>query len=452
MDERKYWVWISQCLGQGSSKSRLLLHRYSTAKRIYEADRGEISEATGYDKARLAKMFSKITLAQAEQTVNWCDYHGVRILVPTDADYPRSLLALVNLPLVLYSVGNIPDWNSRFMCAVVGTRSMTDYGKRTAFDFGYELSAGGAVVVSGMAIGIDGMAMAGAIEAGGQTVAVLGCGIDICYPKAHKQLMREVLKKGAVITEYPPSTPPAGANFPVRNRIISGLSHAAVVVEGDDSSGALITANHALYQGKQVFAVPGKVDEENSSGTNYLIKKGVPAVTEASDVLLEFKRQFGRDINANRLRRRYQGHPADEYLEVAKKFGVISSAEKNELDGSYYGRGLYGGRDDGHLDEPKKKPKKETVKKEKSPPPKKEEPKEEKNLLEGVEEEYLKVYYAMKPDVPTLPDELVNSGFDISEVLVSMTMLEISGAVEASPGGYFIRRGSESIESPAKDE
>lgn len=340
-DERKFWVWLSVCLGQGSDDASKVINHFGTAKNLYEATPEEIGRCLKKNRQSVLNILKKYSVKEADQLVKWCDVHNVRILTYYDPDYPNLLKGLVNLPLVLYCVGNIPKWNEQFCCAVVGTRKMTDYGKMAAYDFGYDLSTGGAIVVSGLAIGVDGMAMAGAIKSGGATVAVLGCGIDVCYPKAHRELMHQVMVKGAVITEYPPSTPPCGENFPVRNRIISGMSQATLVVEGEETSGALITANHAVFQKRKLYAVPGKVTDESSDGPNVLIKRGVPAVTEASDILLDFRDMFPDTVNPNRIRRRYLSKKKDEYLDVAREYHVVSSLDN---DNGYYGHGLYGGR------------------------------------------------------------------------------------------------------------
>ena len=468
MDERKFWVWMSMSIGQGSMNAGKILDCFGTPKAAIEAGYDEIGKCIGEDKKKVIKMFTQYTLEDAENIVTWCDLHKVRILTVHDDDYPRSIRHQVNLPLVLYMYGRLPRWNDRFSCAVVGTRKMTDYGKRTAYDFGYELSAGGAIVVSGLAIGVDGMAMAGALSAGGVTVAVLGCGIDICYPKVHRTLLKEVVKIGAVITEYPPATPPAGKHFPIRNRIISGISQATVVVEGDDNSGALITANHAIYQGKAVFAIPGNIDSEGSSGPNTLIKQGIPAVTEAADVLIEFKDLFPDSVNPSKLRRKYLSKNENEYLDAAALYHVVSSLDNYN---SYYGQGYYGGRDlerikreremkDDVPPEPVGMFKGEFVKK-----PKKERTAEEiiaeasekpevlidTEFMNGLDGIYIEIYNSMKPDVPMLPDEITYLGYDISDVLAAMTMLEISGAVDGSPGGYYTRRGNEEFTVPSNE-
>ena len=165
----------------------------------------------------------------------------------------------------------------------------------------YDLAKAGAVVVSGMAKGVDGMAHRGALDGGGYTVAVLGCGIDRVYPAEHADLMRQIQKNGLVITEYKPFTEPKGSNFPLRNRIISGLSQGTVVIEAPRGSGALITAQTALGQGRDVFALPGKVGEMSSIGTNELIRDGARIVTCAADILLEYQPLYGGKINLNNI-------------------------------------------------------------------------------------------------------------------------------------------------------
>lgn len=479
MDERKFWVWMSMCLGQGSMLAGKILDCFGTPKDAVDSGYDEIARCIGTDKQEAVKMFTRYTLGDAENIVTWCDIHHVRILTVHDEDYPIAIRHQLNLPLVLYCYGHIPPWSTDFSCAVVGTRKMTDYGKRSAYDLGYDLATGGAMVVSGLAIGVDGMAMAGALSAGGITVAVLGCGIDICYPKVHRTLLKEVVRRGIAITEYPPATPPSGPHFPVRNRIISGISQATVVVEGDDNSGALITANHAIWQGKAVFAVPGNIDSESSNGPNTLIKQGVPAVTEAADVLIEFKDVFPSCINPSRLRRRYLSKKDDEYLDAAALYHVVSSLDDYN---GYYGHGAYGGRDIGRIKR-ERRTKGRTAPKNESPQaatdvspersadrPGAERKSAERaeplavqpeansgvpidtEFMNGLDEKYIAIYNSMKPDVPTLPDEICTNGYDISDVLAAMTMLEISGAVEGSPGGYFTRKGNEEYTVPSKDE
>ena len=170
-----------------------------------------------------------------------------------------------------------------------GTRRLTEYGKKNAFTIAYDLARSGATIVSGMAIGIDAVAHAGALAAGKITVAVIGSGIDVCYPKEHRPLAREIVKAGCVFTEYPPGARPDGHNFPVRNRIISGLSKVTLVIEGKERSGALLTARHAKEQGRTVYAVPGNVGNPNSEVCNLLLKNGARVCTSADDIVRDFE-------------------------------------------------------------------------------------------------------------------------------------------------------------------
>ena len=195
-------------------------------------------------------------------------------------------------PAVLYYKGVLPDFENDLCISVVGTRKNTIEGQRNAYNLGYGLAKGGAVVISGMAKGIDSIAQKGALYAGGTSVAVLGCGIDIVDPKENIALMDKLMSVGAVVTEFPPKTPPNGQNFPVRNRLISAMSSATVVVEADLNSGSLITARMALDQGKELFAYPGPVNSNFSKGTNKLLTEGAKVATEAIDVLEQFMDKF----------------------------------------------------------------------------------------------------------------------------------------------------------------
>ena len=202
---------------------------------------------------------------------------------------------------MLYYKGILRDLEQDVCVAEVGTRTMTEYGSRAAYSVAYDLAKAGVVVVSGMAKGVDGMAHRGALDGGGYTVAILGCGIDRVYPPEHADLMRQIMKNGVVLTEYKPFSEPKGAHFPLRNRIISGLSQGTVVIEAPRGSGALITARTALEQGRDVFALPGKVGEMTSIGTNELIRDGAHIVTSAADILLEYQPLYPGKINLNRI-------------------------------------------------------------------------------------------------------------------------------------------------------
>ena len=205
-------------------------------------------------------------------------------ITPDMAEYPESLKEIKNRPEKLYYIGDITALQRRCV-SVVGSRTANTYGKVTAEAIAGQLASKGVTVVSGMARGIDTSAHKGALKAGGSTVAVLGCGPDICYPPENRELMKEISEKGLLLSEYPEGTKAARYNFPVRNRIISGLSEMTVVVQARNRSGSLITAELAAEQGREVMAVPGNIDSQYNLGNNKLIKEGVTPVISVADVL-----------------------------------------------------------------------------------------------------------------------------------------------------------------------
>ena len=281
-----YWVWLSLICRPGGRSAVKILRRFSDAASVYGATAKELLESgTLKESDRIYAEILRHDTSLAEEIVFWCKKSGVKIITPDDDDYPVDLYSLRDAPIALYCVGELPKFEKLCSIAVVGTRSMSDYGRVNAFRMGYGLAKGGAVTVSGLALGVDGTAMASAIEGGGTVVGVLGCGIDVVYPHEHETLFRLSAKNGAVITEYAPGEKPQRNSFPQRNRIISGLCQGTVVIEASSSSGSLITARHALYQGRDLFSVPGRVGDAGAEGTNLLIKEGALAVTGPEDVL-----------------------------------------------------------------------------------------------------------------------------------------------------------------------
>jgi DNA processing protein len=202
-----------------------------------------------------------------------------------DPDYPEKLLPHKGMPKGLYVLGHCPNRHQPAV-AIVGARRSSPYGNETARYFAAELTKAGVQVISGMAWGIDGQAHAGALEAGGESYAVLGCGVDICYPEGHRRLYEEMQKRGGILSEQPPGMPPLPKNFPARNRIISGLADLVLVVEAREKSGSLITADFALEQGKDIYAVPGRVNDELSRGCLQLIRQGA-GVADTPETILE---------------------------------------------------------------------------------------------------------------------------------------------------------------------
>lgn len=234
-----------------------------------------------YAKELYAKMQDEGYLRKLEEK-------GIKFVKAGDEDYPDKLLPFENKPEYLFYKGRLPD-EEKVAVAMVGARACSNYGRNMAKNIARELSDNGVQIISGMARGIDTYSALGALEGKSPTFAVLGCGVDICYPTENIELYNNIIKNGGIISEYPPGVPPVAWHFPQRNRIISGLADKIVVVEAKENSGSLITVEWALEQGKDVMAVPGRISEKLSSGCNRLIKSGAGIVTSAKDILEELK-------------------------------------------------------------------------------------------------------------------------------------------------------------------
>lgn len=296
MERKIYEIWLSLACTPDTATFPRLIKKFDSAEEIYRAEEWQIRKAIGSTSSDCARLNNK-DLAAAEKIYNFCVTKGVGLLSYYDVDFPASLRDIPTPPVLLYYRGQLPNFNEGFYCAIVGTRWLSDYGRINAFRIGYDMAKAEAIIVSGMATGIDGVAMAGALAAGGRTIAILGSGIDVCYPLVHQPLAREIVKTGCVMTEYAPGTKPLKINFPRRNRIISGLSKITVVVEGREGSGAMITARHARAQGRRVYAFPGNVGNEGSQATNLLIKNGASLCTGVFDILHDFENTVKSGLN-----------------------------------------------------------------------------------------------------------------------------------------------------------
>ncbi len=300
MNQLLYWIWLSLACTAGEATFGKLYSKFSSAEAIYSADGADIASCIGSSSRDYNRLTDK-SLEEAEKVLDFCTAKNVGILTYADERFPNSLRTIPSPPVLLYYRGVLPDFNDGFFISVVGTRRISDYGRKNAFTVARDMAKAGATVVSGMAIGIDGIALAAALSEGKTTVAVIGSGIDVCYPIQHKPLAREIVKNGCVFTEYAPGTPPDGKNFPVRNRIISGLSEATVVIEGHERSGALITARHAKAQGRIVYALPGNVGNRNSEATNLLIRNGARSFSTADDIIRDFMATTAAKLNPFKL-------------------------------------------------------------------------------------------------------------------------------------------------------
>ncbi len=275
MPSRLSYVWLSQRRGLTPFNMAQLLRAFGSPDAVFAADRQALTAAPcDLRKAQVDALCDKDT-AEAEEIIKHCARADIRIITLGDSAYPDRLRAIEDPPVVLYVRGRWPDFDVMPGIAVVGTREATAYGLSTAESIGAALGRAGFVTVSGMALGNDGAAHRGALRAGGLTVAVLAGGADVCYPPQHRSLMGDILLSGAIVSEYPPGTAPKGTHYHNRNRIISGLSVAAVIVEaGGYRSGALITARHALDQGRDVYAVPGSLNAPQIQSLQRTDRKG----------------------------------------------------------------------------------------------------------------------------------------------------------------------------------
>lgn len=291
MSALKYWLWLTELPGLTNQTRLALLRHFPTPEDVYYADPEEVLLTEGITREQ-AKLLEDKDCSNADRILADCQQLDADILTIQDAGYPNRLRNIYDPPCLLYVRGRLPAFDDEASIAVVGTRDCTPYGISSAEKLGYGLAAGGAVVVSGLARGVDSAALRGALRAGGTVTAVLGNGLDVVYPPENRYLYEDVAAAGALVSEYPPGTSPEARHFPVRNRIMSGLCAATLVVEAPARSGALITAGTALEQGRDVFAVPGPIDAPASVGCNRLIRDGAGLVTDAWDILGEYEPRF----------------------------------------------------------------------------------------------------------------------------------------------------------------
>ncbi len=286
MDKKIYSVWLSRTLGTKNNAASALFARFGSAEKIYEHE--DFSDVDDLSPAARRSLLNR-DLSAAERICADCESKGIGILSYDDELFPSRLKTISNPPCVLYYKGKPKQLDCECVIGMVGTRAMSDYGRDITYAFASSLAKSGAVIVSGLAAGIDAMAHKGALDAGGYTVAVLGTPIDRIYPKENAALYGEIEENGVIFSEYYPGCATNASCFPVRNRIIAGLSSALVVSEAGEHSGALITAHDAVMQGKPVFAIPGRVDGASASGTNDMLRKGARMASIPYDVLSVFE-------------------------------------------------------------------------------------------------------------------------------------------------------------------
>lgn len=294
MSSLVYWIWLAE-KHLSAKLRRSLFERFGDPKGIFFAEKSELS-ALGITGDALDLLLDK-SLAEAERIAYRCEDEDISILTYQDAAYPERLRNISDPPCVLYVKGRLPAVDSEPVIAVVGTRKCSPYGAKLARDMGYEIAAKGGMVCTGLAEGVDSRAAEGALMGGGRVIGVLGTAIDEVFPRFNTRLFADVAARGAIVSEYPPGFPGSKLAFPLRNRIIAGLSLGVVVPEAPVRSGALITANYALEYGRDVFACPANVDSPGGRGSNNLLRDGATFAENGWDVLREYKERFPDKIS-----------------------------------------------------------------------------------------------------------------------------------------------------------
>lgn len=395
----EYWIWMQNSLGVGARTDEILSY-FETPENLYNAGSKEW-RLSGLFTPKKIEALKSTTPSETGKILNECRQKGYNIITPDNPLFPERLRTLSDMPLVLYGIGDCSVLSDVVSIGVVGTRNASPYGIQVAQKLSYALASSGATVVSGGALGVDSEAHAGAMLAKGRTLAFLGCGLSFGYLKENASLRRAITRYGAVVSEYPPFAPAGRMTFPIRNRLISGVSLGVVVIEAGVKSGSLITANCALEQGRDVFAIPGDIVRSSFDGTNHLIKNGAKPVFSAEDILIEYESLYGDlfDISKSRV-----PLSAVEYVEYRKKkTGNVRSAK------------------------PDKKSAEEII----NPPV------ERKELPEYISEEAKCVYAVLNEKETHIDDIVRKTDLKMNVVLSSLTELELSGFVELVSGKKY---------------
>jgi len=414
-----HWIWLAHRPGLTDWAKVELLQHFQDPEDIYFADSGAFFHMEGFSR-EMAEALADKDLRPARKILDDCSRCRLSILTYRDAAYPARLKNIADPPLVLYYKGQLPEFDAYPVIGVVGTRQASAYGLSTAKRMGYRIARCGGIVVSGMAKGIDAMAMSGALAAGAKTVGVLGCGADIVYPLSNRELFRDVEDYGCILSEFAPGTEPSKWSFPRRNRIISGLSNGVLVVEAPEKSGALITAHLAAEQGRDVFVIPGNIDQPGFVGSNRLLRDGAIAVSSGWDILSEYEGLYPDKI---RMDTGPEGQTAcPEEAAAAAEAGqktAPASAQKSRI------------------------PEKKTDPKEKSGEKiiDKEAPtaySDVNAILAGLSSNERKIVLALQDGERLVDDVIAETGLTTGKLLACLTMLELKGIIKRLSGKRII--------------
>ena len=415
MSGLKYWVWLSSLEGLTNLNRLRVLAQFGTPESVFYASAEEISRVEGLSRGQAALLADK-NLSETERILGECERLGLRILTLQDAEYPARLRNIFDPPVLLYCKGRLPAVDEEVSIAMVGTRSATPYGIRSAEEIGYGLAKQGAVVVSGMAEGIDAASIRGALRAGGKVISVLACGIDVVYPAQNEYLYRDVSVAGVLLSEYAPGTEPHKTHFPIRNRIISGLALGTVVVEAPlRRSGALITAHTALEQGRDVFVVPGNIDVPTFVGSNRLLRDGAIAISHGWDIMSEYEALFPDKIHKDLGQNQLSASPEElaQHAETAAEVGKVAQKPKKPA----------------KTKPVKQEQNKKVIDKAASSPYS-----DVNDILPKLSADEQAIVSAIGQEERLVDDVIAETGLPVGKVLAMLTLLEVKGVVKRLPG------------------
>ncbi len=410
-----HWIWFAHRPGLSDRARAVLMQHFSDPEDIFYADGGAFLHLDFLTEEG-RKALSDKDLTKAEQILQTCAREKIHILTYRDAAYCARLKNIADPPMVLYYKGRLPDWDASPVIGIVGTRKASVYGLTAAKRMGYQIGRCGGIVVSGMAFGIDGMAMAGALTAGQTVVGVLGCGADIVYPASNKALFADTERYGCIVSEFAPGTPPMKHHFPKRNRIISGLSCGVLVVEAPEKSGSLITARQAAEQGRDVFAVPGNIDMPGFAGSNALLRDGAILVSSGWDVISEYQALYPDKIRKENGPIHLTAYPDEvRKLAQASEKPLQKVAQKAAVPSE-------------KTEEPEEKSKKVIDKAESSPYSDVNKPKPKLSETEQT------IVDCLQSGERLVDDVIAETGMTTGKLLASLTMLELKGLIRRLPG------------------
>ena len=396
----EYWLWLQCALGAGAKTDELLAY-FGDPEKMYNAGSNEW-RLSGLLTDKKISALKSISPSETGGIFRECKAKGYSIITPDSINYPERFKQLSDMPLVLYALGDTSVLKDTVSIGVVGTRNASNYGIETAQKLSFALASCGVTIVSGGALGIDSEAHAGAMLAKGRTVAFLGCGLSFDYLKENAALRRAITKYGAVVSEFAPFTSASRTTFPIRNRLISGLTLGTLVIEAGIKSGSLITANFALEQGKDVFAVPGDIVRSSFDGANHLIKNGAKPVFSVMDILLEYEYLYGDLMDFSKAETPLSQIPYVEYRK-GKQETVVTKQPITET---------------------------KTVRVETKNEKKKE-------LDDSFSMEAKKVYSVLNKNPTHVDDILRQTALQMSDVLSALTELELMGEIEATEGKKY---------------